>query len=195
MPRVRLRWGLILGCVIGIGACGGAATDDVDSSGASGNDGSSGASGPHAPNRDSGSDDSGTAGPGDEAFPFIPCPDDLPPFAIGMDTLGTNGVIRARLVDASPAPPEKFFNDWTVEFHGADGSVLGDVELTMARAWMPAHGHDGTYAPIITPREEPGQFAVDQLNLWMRGHWEVQIEATSPGVGDDSLVFDACVED
>ena len=129
------------------------------------------------------------------AFPFVPCPDDLDAFSIGMEATGEDGAVMARLLDASPAPPEKFTNDWTLEFVDAEGGAIEDLEITMARPWMPAHQHDGTFAPVIEGLDDPGTFQVDDLNLWMRGHWEVQIDVSSASAGDDYIVFDVCIEE
>jgi hypothetical protein len=80
-----------------------------------------------------------------------------------------------------------------VRITAADGSALDDVEITRARAFMPAHNHDGTFAPDISAGEGPSEYHLDDLNLWMLGPWEVQIWASSPTAGDDYLVLPVCV--
>jgi hypothetical protein len=139
-------------------------------------------------------DGDGMAAAGSEAFPFVPCPDDVS-FSIGMEAVGDSEAVMARLLDASPAPPEKFKNDWAVEFLDMDGNALDDVEVEMARPWMPAHLHDGTFPPVVTPMDDPGAFQIDDLNLWMRGLWEVQLTVSSASAGDDYIVFDVCIEE
>lgn len=124
---------------------------------------------------------------------FMGCPDTLPPFALGMQALGRAGHIRATLVEASPAPPRRYLNDWVIELGHADGTPLDDVRIVNARPWMAVHGHDGNIAPVVHAQEETGRFAIDKLNLFMRGAWEIQLKLSSPSVGDDDVVFEVCI--
>jgi hypothetical protein len=117
----------------------------------------------------------------------------LAPFALGMVVRGQAGKLEAVVVDATPAPPERYRNDWVVTLRSADGGALDDVSLTEARPFMPLHGHDGGVAPVITKLSEPGQFQLERLNLSMRGAWEIQLTASSPSAGDDYIVFHVCV--
>lgn len=113
-------------------------------------------------------------------------------FRIGLEQAGLGGRIGARLVDARPVPPQKFLNDWTIELIDADGSALADSEITSARSFMPVHGHDGTFPPIVTPLEEPGRFQVDDLNLWMRGPWRIELNVSS-SAGVDYIEIPVCI--
>jgi hypothetical protein len=124
----------------------------------------------------------------------VRCGDDVPPFALGMSALGEQGRVRAVLVEAVPAPPEKYRNDWLVQLEDAAGEALDDAQISEARPFMPAHGHDGTFAPTVTAAGA-GRFQVDNLNLWMRGPWEVQLRVSSQAAGDDYIVFRICIEE
>ena len=129
----------------------------------------------------------------DGGYPEVPCPADTPEFHIGLEATGDDALVKARLVDAVPAPPGRNFNDWTVDFQNPDGSALDDVELTHARSFMPVHGHDGIYDPVITQLDEPGRFQVDRLNLWMYGPWLVELWVSSESAGGmDHIVFHVC---
>jgi hypothetical protein len=131
----------------------------------------------------------------DASYPEAMCPEDTPEFAIDMKAMGRDHHIVGRLVDATPAPPLIYNNDWVVAFEDAAGSPIEDVEITMARPFMPVHGHDGFYTPIVTPVDgEPGQFKVDRLNLWMRGPWLIQLTVSSESAGDDYIEFQVCIE-
>jgi hypothetical protein len=134
------------------------------------------------------------AGLSDGSYEEVPCPEDTPEFAIGMEAVGEEGAITGRLLDADPAPPRKFENDWSVEFVDADGEPLEDVEVVRAWPFMPVHGHDGFYDPDVSALEEPGRYRVDRINMWMRGPWEVHFMLTSESAGDDHVVFDVCAE-
>ena len=68
------------------------------------------------------------------------------------------------------------------------------MELADATPFMPVHGHDGFYDPVVTALDEPGQFQVDDLNLWMVGPWEVRLMVESETAGGDYIVFHVCVD-
>lgn len=116
----------------------------------------------------------------------------LAPFELGMQATSDGGELRAELLAATPAPPARYRNDWTVQLRAADGSVLADGAITHARTFMPLHGHDGGIVPVITSLKEPGQVRIERLNLSMRGAWEIQLTVSAPGVGEDRIVFHVC---
>ena len=117
----------------------------------------------------------------DEAAEFEGCPEDIPEFSFGMTTATEDGTLKAALVDASPAPPARFFNDWTIEFKDADDAPAEDVRLRRARAFMPVHGHYGTPDPRLGQHgDAPAVFDLDRLNLFMRGPWQIILSVSSP---------------
>lgn len=119
------------------------------------------------------------------------CPASTPPFALGMEALGRFGRIGARLLEARPAPPARYRNDWELEFIDGMGRVLEDVAVVRARPFMPVHGHDGNITPTVRPLAN--RVALDYLNLNMRGPWEIQLTVHSSALGDDEIVFHVCV--
>jgi hypothetical protein len=130
--------------------------------------------------------------PSADAATYQGCPLDTPPFALGMEAQGVRGSVRARLRAALPAPPQRYRNDWTLEFLDAQGALLSDVTITKARPFMPVHGHDGNIQPTIQALDATS-IQVDKLNLWMRGPWEIQLEVRSVSKGDDQMVFHVCI--
>lgn len=131
-----------------------------------------------------------------ESAEFVGCPETIPPFELGMSVSSSDGRIQAALVRAVPSPPAKFFNDWTVKFTGADAADLDDLTLQSARAFMPVHGHYGKPDPKLTVHDdEPAVVDLDDVNLFMRGPWEVTLSVTSLSAGDADLVFHVCVEE
>ncbi len=114
-------------------------------------------------------------------------------FSINSETMGEEEAVVAVLLDASPAPPQRYENDWLVEFRDPDGERLEDVELTRVQPFMPAHNHDGTFDPTIEEGDEPGQFLVKAINLWMPGTWEVRFWVESESAGEDYIVLGACI--
>jgi hypothetical protein len=132
---------------------------------------------------DAGSDDAG-----------VVCPDSAPDvntFLPGMVVMGDSKNIQAKLLMASPNPPEKLNNDWTIEFMDASGNPLTDVALTKVYAFMPYHGH-GKPGYSMTQLSDPSQYDVG-INLFMRGYFELQFTVSSPTAGDDMVKFYYCV--
>lgn len=129
----------------------------------------------------------------DDETEFVGCPDTLSAFELGMEAAGAQGKLKAKLISASPAPPLRYLNDWTVELLDASGAPLEDATIRSARPFMPVHGHDGNVQPVVTPLNERGRFAVNGLNFNMRGPWQVQLSLRSPSAGDDDVVFEICV--
>jgi hypothetical protein len=142
-------------------------------------------------------DDTGNEAPDADsgvAVRSVPCPDDRPELRRGLEAIGEDGLIRARVVDADAIPPRLRLNDWTVLFLNESGQPLLDAEITMAEPFMrvPGHLHNGIYPPRITKLEEPGTFLIADLNLWMYGPWDIDISVSSESVGDDFISIPTC---
>lgn len=118
-----------------------------------------------------------------------PC-SDVPSFHVGLIAGGAEGLARGEIVDAQPI--RKYENDWVVKLTDPDGKVLDGLELTKVEPFMPAHGHDGTFAPVVKETSEPGTYDVKRINLWMKDHWEVRFFVR---IGDksDEVIFHVCV--
>ena len=131
----------------------------------------------------------------DEAADFEGCPETIPQFALGMTTENDDGSIKAAVVEASPSPPARFLNDWTVKLAGPDDAARSDLTLQRVRAFMPVHGHYGTPDPRLKPHDDdPSVFDVDKLNLFMRGPWQILLDVNSSD-GAAQLIFEVCVEE
>jgi hypothetical protein len=168
---------LALICVLGAAPLAGCGDDDGD--GAAGD-------GHHA-----GSHDGGLTG---ADFEMVPCPPELEEITIGLQADGQDGNYKAEIVSVSPAPPELYRNDWVIRILDLDDEPVADAEITMARPFMPAHNHDGTFQPTVSAGDGDGEFALDDLNMWMGGPWEVQVDVSGPD-GTDYIVFDVCIEE
>lgn len=131
-------------------------------------------------------------GPGGNCFMRIVCPDTIPTFKIGLESRNRDDLYTGVIVDASPSPPMQFLNDWVIDFVDADGAPVDGITLDFAESFMPAHNHDGLRDPEWAEEGEPGRFAVDGINMWMPGPWEVRFDVTGPD-GSDRIVFDVCI--
>jgi hypothetical protein len=142
-----------------------------------------GGGGPDAGDQDGGESDDGGAY----------CPAGSPMVHFESEAVSDNGKVTARLVDTKPAPPQRYYNDWTVDFLDADGKPLDDMQITKVRSYMPVHQH-GVVSQKIVKLSEPGRFEVQDIDLFMRGPWEVQFSLTSASTGDSYLVFNHCLD-
>jgi hypothetical protein len=130
--------------------------------------------------------------PDSSAVAVAACPEDARYAAPGDSAVGTAGVLRAVLVNASPRAPAKFTNVWTLDVQTADGAEVSDAEITRIETYMPVHGHTGQPDATAEPAGDPGAFRAE-LHFTMRGPWEVRLEVSSASGGSDFIVFQVCV--
>lgn len=126
-----------------------------------------------------------------DAADYEGCPD-LPGFVVGSSARGKDDRIDATLLDASPSPPRRYRNVWTLKVTDARDHLLNDAEVTAIRTYMPLHGHAGTPAANAEMTAVAGEIRAD-LNFTMRGYWEVQINVSSASAGDDYIMFPVCI--
>jgi hypothetical protein len=118
-------------------------------------------------------------------------------YTVGLDHPGKLGLLDFKLMSASPAPPGRDFNTWTLQLsamaNGVVGAPASGATLTVA-PYMPDHEHGpGAYRPKIEAMTEPGHYKIEQINTWMPGYWEITIEADAGGVRD-STIFKFCIQ-
>lgn len=114
------------------------------------------------------------------------------PYAPGMAATASDGV-RVIVVEALPAPPERFVNTWSLQVQGPNGQPVTDASLSVT-AFMPDHGHGSPSPPVIEPGEELGDFTMGPFDLWMPGIWELRFVAVS-GDTTSLAVLSICVQE
>lgn len=129
-----------------------------------------------------------TGGPRD--FPESACRVPLNHLRIGL-TAETPSGITVRVDDADFIPARKFENAWTVTLVDDAGSATG-ATLSDVQGFMPDHGHGSTIPSIITDMGN-GQYQVEDINLWMDGHWEVNFLVTTAQGATEEAQFEVCV--
>lgn len=117
-------------------------------------------------------------------------------YAVGLAKTGES--LTVTFVDASPAPPDRGENTWTVMVTDAGGQAVTEAELEVV-PWMPDHGHGSSVVVEVTPTGTPGEFQLKPIDLFMAGLWEVRLNFTMPGGGaaetiEEQVVFAFCVE-
>lgn len=109
-------------------------------------------------------------------------------YAAGLEKVSASGNLRVSLLDASPAPPQKGDNVWTIAVHDAADAPIDGATLTMT-PFMPDHGHGSAVTPVVAPAGESGKYTIDKIYLPMAGYWEMTIR-----LGEEQVVFGFCVE-
>lgn len=116
------------------------------------------------------------------------------PYSPGMSIDSTDSVWTLTLVDASPAPPDKGKNYWLVELEATGDTTPVDGATMSVQEFMPDHGHGSTPPlPTVTPTGDPGQYTIDDIDLWMPGYWEVRVDVDKDS-STDRVVFPFCIE-
>lgn len=163
-------------------------------------DGTSTGSGESTGEGTTGADESTSTGEPACATPEPLVPDDLctaeealQAYQPGMLAHGELGTFDVVLVEAEPAPPAEDFNIWTVLVRDV-ATCTPQPGLTIdVVPFMPAHGHGSVTTPIVTDHGD-GSYGVEDLNLWMAGHWRVGFIMTSERLGDDQAAFHLCID-
>jgi hypothetical protein len=101
------------------------------------------------------------------------------------------GGLQVAISQATPAPPAKGLNSWTMMISDQGGSPIDEDGITVT-PFMPDHGH-GTSAKVVVTQEGAGRYSFTPLYLFMPGVWRVAV--TIPvGATSESVNFYFCIE-
>ena len=108
-----------------------------------------------------------------------------------LEKAGASGVYRFTLLSATPAPPIRGTNSWSLRVTDATGAVIqgATIEIT---PYMPDHGH-GPSVKAAATEESDHSYTVTPLYFFMPGLWQVTFKA-SVADKSDTAVFTFCVE-
>lgn len=139
-------------------------------------------------------DDGDGNGDGDDGTMESPCGDIDRADEFGVGLSKTGEMFTVTFMDATPAPPIRDFNTWTLKVEDGDGDPVDELEWEVF-PWMPDHGH-GTPTPVVvSPTGEPGEYELDPLNLFMAGLWTIDLVLAMPeDGGEDTVQFAFCIE-
>jgi hypothetical protein len=110
----------------------------------------------------------------------------------GMSATADDGV-QVALLTASPAPPTRFDNFWTMQILDSQDQPIADAELRV-EPFMPDHGHGTPRPPIPVAGEAVGSFDMGPFDLWMPGVWELRLEVVQGDTTSLSLLS-FCIEE
>lgn len=112
-------------------------------------------------------------------------------FTLGLSKALPNGH-AVRLVAATPSPPVKGDNTWTVELVDGAGKPVSGATITVV-PFMPDHGHGTATAPAVTPEGGPGKYRISNMNLPMAGYWDITLSVTAGATKGDAR-FGICLD-
>lgn len=111
---------------------------------------------------------------------------------IGLEVQSAGKAITARVLDADPLTPARFYNDWTVQFLDAQGAPLTDVTVQNACAWMYVQHNHGSPAMNVAQLPDASSYKLSALNLFMRGPWSIELALSSARLGGQPTQVTAC---
>lgn len=112
-------------------------------------------------------------------------------YVAGLEKSGDLGKVSVRLIESDPIPQDLTLYTWTLELRDAQGEAIDGASL-IAEPTMPDHNH-GTF-PRFTeavPLETAGHYELKEMDLFMAGVWQVDIEITLPSEGDAAVETDS----
>lgn len=109
-------------------------------------------------------------------------------FVVGLAKTGQQ--MTFTLTSATPAPPMRGDNAWTLQLTNAAGPLTGAT--IVVSPFMPDHGHGTSIEAKIIELPDAGQYELSPINMWMPALWETTIQATANGV-TDRVIFRFCV--
>jgi len=115
-------------------------------------------------------------------------------YSEGMSRLGDAGVLQFAIAAASPAPPDKGDNVWTIALTNPAGESLVSDETVILTPFMPEHGHGTNPATVTTTNNGDGTYTTSAFDLFMGGWWQLTVSASGGGVGADQALFAFCIE-
>jgi hypothetical protein len=114
-------------------------------------------------------------------------------YASGVEAKATDGALTVHFMDASPSPPAKGNNVWTVQLLDAGAKPVNGATI-VTRPFMPDHNHGSSIKPQATAKGQDGTYEITPVNLFMPGIWQITFTVTAPGGVDDSAVITFCVD-
>lgn len=113
-------------------------------------------------------------------------------YAPWMEAESEAGTFTLILDRATPAPPGRGDNEWSLRFLDTGGQPLA-VESARMKPWMPDHGHGTNPLWNEVVSGSSTRHRVGPFDLFMSGLWEFTVEVTHGGTTDEAkLAF--CID-
>jgi hypothetical protein len=115
-------------------------------------------------------------------------------FVVGLEKIGADSALDFKLMSATPAPPARGDNVWTLQVNAMAGGTVGSPVAggtLNVTPFMPDHQH-GTPLKVVIADMGGGLYELSPVNMWMPGLWETTIQVQSAS-GSDQAVYRFCI--
>lgn len=146
---------------------------------------------------------SATGGPANSAGATVPddeagadasvCQSDpaIEAYSANLPMAGSAGLLKFVLVSASPAPPVRGINSWTLKLLDASGTPVTNATFPTIKLWMPYMRHGSSIIPTVKSNGD-GTYQITELDLIMAGVWQFTFTAQSASIKDTAM-YTFCV--
>jgi hypothetical protein len=136
----------------------------------------------------------GGGGGGGQSMEVPACASDarVTAFAAGLEAKAQDGKVRVTFVSATPAPPAKGTNAFTIDVADESGAPIDGASIVV-KPFMPDHGHGASVVPKVAAGAQAGRYEVSDVELFMPGVWEITFEVTPAGGAMDAVKLAFCV--
>ncbi len=107
-------------------------------------------------------------------------------YAAGMSVTADDGM-KLSLLTATPSPPARFENTWSIQTQDADGQPMEATAMRI-EPFMPDHGHGTQAPPLPAAGTGVGVFDMGPFDLWMPGIWDLHVEFDHGGMTSKALL-------
>ena len=132
-------------------------------------------------------------------------------FAAGIEKPGQSGKISVKLLSATPAPPVRGTNAWTIQVMANQAPAAGAF-VTRVKPFMPDHGHGTSVKPTAGSVEigdadcatspdackaavgADGKLDISNLDFMMPGVWTIQVSVETASKQTDAATFAFCID-
>lgn len=108
--------------------------------------------------------------------------DSTVPYQAGMTIASAQGLFDVSLT-SDPGPPAFGMNKLTLDIKQRSDAAAVTGAFVKVVPYMPSHGHGSGTQPIVT-EVSPGVFSAEQVDLSMRGLWELRIQVNTIDLTD-----------
>jgi len=113
-------------------------------------------------------------------------------YTAGLAKQTATGALSIKLMEATPAPPQKQSNALVLQVVDAAGMPVDGATLSVT-PFMPDHGHGSSVKPTVTAKGG-GVYDVSNVYLPMPGLWRLTVTVQMPNVAAQDAAFQFCID-
>lgn len=113
-------------------------------------------------------------------------------YTAGLSKQTGAGGLSIKLMEATPAPPQKQSNALVLQVVDAAGKPVDGATVSVT-PFMPDHGHGSSVKPTVMPMGG-GVYDVSNVYLPMPGLWRLTVTVQMPNVAADDAAFQFCID-